>query len=37
MQADEDVGLHPPCFLHPHMQGHKEVGIARQIGPHGQA
>ena len=35
MDADEQIGLYPLRFLHPHMQRHKKVRIARQISPHG--
>ena len=37
VDADKQVGLHASGLLHPHMQGHKEVGIARQKRPHGVA
>ena len=34
MQAHKEVGLHPPGFLHAHMQGDKKIAIARQVGAH---
>ena len=36
VQADEQIGLHPLGFLHPHMQGHKIIGVTRQEGAHRQ-
>ena len=37
VQAYQQVRLHPPGFLHPHMQGHEVVCVPRQKGPHGHA
>ena len=37
MDADKQVGLDATCFLHPHLQRNKKIGIARQVGPHGVA
>jgi hypothetical protein len=34
VDADEQVGLHALCLLHAHLQGHKEVGVAGEVGPH---
>ena len=36
MQADENVRLHPSRLLHPYMQRHEVIGIAREVGAHGQ-
>ena len=37
VDADHQVSLHVAGFLHAHMQGHKEVGIAGEVGTHGAA
>ena len=37
VDADKQVRLHAPGFLHAHMQGHKKVSISRQERPHGAA
>ncbi len=34
MQADKQIGLNPARLLHPHMQGHKKISVACQIGTH---
>ncbi len=34
MDADEQVGLHPPGLLHAHLQRHKKIGVAREEGAH---
>ena len=34
MDADEQVGLHAACLLHPHVQGYKKISIARHVSPH---
>ena len=37
MDADKQVGLHAPRFLHAGLQGHEVVAIAREVGTHGAA
>ena len=37
VDADEQVGLHMAGLLHPHMQGHKKIGVAREVGAQGVA
>ena len=34
MDADEQVSLHAPGFLHAHMQGHKKISFAREVSTH---
>ena len=37
MNADEQIRLHAPRFLYPHMQRYEIVAIARKKGAHGAA
>ena len=37
MQTHEQISLHLPCFLYPHMQRYKKITIAREVGAHGVA
>ena len=36
MNADKQVSLYAPGLLYPHIEWHKKVGVAGQIGTHGQ-